>query len=299
MEQFITAGSIKDFEALLIRDEKSAATIEKYIRDVRAFARFLGERPVSKELVVQYKNRIAEKYAPASVNSMLAAVNFFLKSLGLYECTVKTVRMQRQSFRAGEREMSRNEYFRLLGAARKKKDARLYLLMQTICSTGIRVSELRFITVESLIHGKARVSLKGKTRIVLIPKSLIKELSIYARTRGIKQGSIFITRGGKALDRSNILHEMKALCEVAHVDRCKVFPHNLRHLFACLYYKAEKDLSRLADILGHASVDTTRIYTSVSGAEQQRKIDQLGLVPGWKKIPHNINYAVFIQNTGL
>lgn len=266
------------FRDELINEERTSTTIQKYIRDVRAFAAFVGTQELNKELVIQYKHHLVEKYAPASVNSMLAAINRFLKMIGRYDCTVKALRIQRQAFRSKERELSKEEYFRLLAAARKKKDNWLFMLMQTICSTGIRVSELQFITVEAIKSGSAVVSLKGKNRRVLIPAALCKELRRYAQLRGIRSGSIFVTRNGNPLDRSNILHAMKALCKEAGVEKCKVFPHNLRHLFACLYYKASRDISRLADLLGHSSINTTRIYTSVSGSEQQRQIERLGLV---------------------
>lgn len=277
-ERIITPGRIARFRDRLIQQEKSRATVEKYLRDIRAFAAFAGAEQVSKEGVIAYKQRLMERYAPASVNSMLAALNCFFKEMGWYECLVKAVKIQRQAFRSRERELSREEYYRLLEAAKERHNSRLYLLMQTICATGIRVSELRFITVEALKLGRATVSLKGKTRQVLLPRDLVKELKNYAAEQRIRSGSIFITRSGRPMDRSNILHEMKSLCEAARVDPTKVFPHNLRHLFACLFYKASKDLSRLADLLGHSSVDTTRIYTCVSGSEQQRQIERLGLV---------------------
>ena len=276
--QTLTEEMIFAFKEVLLNEERSTATIQKYIRDVRAFAAFVGTQVLGKEVVIQYKRILIEKYAPASVNSMLAAINRFLKEFGYYDCTVKALRIQRQAFRSTERELSKAEYFRLLEAAKKKKANWLFMLMQTICATGIRVSELQFITVEAVKSGSAVVSLKGKTRQVLIPAALCKELKRYAKSRGIHRGSIFVTRSGNALYRSNILHAMKALCKEAGVEKRKVFPHNLRHLFACLYYKASRDISRLADLLGHSSINTTRIYTSVSGSEQQRQIERLGLV---------------------
>ena len=274
----IAEEMISDFKNKLLNEERSTATIRKYIRDVQAFALFIGAQTLDKELVIQYKRTLMEKYEPSSVNSMLAAVNRFLKEAGRYDCVVRTLKIQRQAFRSEERELSKAEYFRLLEAAKKRNDTRLYMLMQTICATGIRVSELPFITVEAVKCGSAIVSLKGKTRQVLIPAALCKKLKRYAGERGIRCGSIFVTRSGKPMDRSNILHGMKALCKEANVGVRKVFPHNLRHLFACLYYKASKDISRLADILGHSSINTTRIYTSVNGTEQQRQIERLGLV---------------------
>lgn len=283
MKNIMTQMQILQFREKLMEDEKSNATIRKYIRDVQTFFSYIGEEAVSKDTVIRYKQHLTDQYAPASVNSMLAALNRFFKEMGWYDCVVKALKIQRQAFRSRERELDKEEYYRLLYVAKAKNDIRLYLVMQTLCSTGIRVSELKFITLEAVRAGRATVFLKGKTRVVLIPKALCKELESYAKSRNIRRGSIFITRNGNPLDRSNILHNMKALCEAAGVDRRKVFPHNLRHLFACLFYKVEKDLSRLADILGHSNVNTTRIYTSVSGEEQIRQIEKLGLVISEKK----------------
>lgn len=283
MEKRMTRAQIKQFESLLLEDERSAATIQKYLRDVEAFWRFAGDESISKETAIRYKQYLQENYKTSSANSMLAAVNRFFRAMGWGECVVKTLKVQRQAFRSRERELTKAEYFHLLKAAKEKNNIRLYLLMQTLCATGIRVSELPFITVEAVKNGRAAVCLKGKKRTVLIPANLRRELSRYARERGLESGSIFITRSGRTMDRSNILHEMKSLCPAAGVERNKVFPHNLRHLFACLFYKAEKDLSRLADLLGHSNVNTTRIYTCVSGDEQERQIENLGLVLGMKE----------------
>ncbi|MDO4312498.1 MAG: tyrosine-type recombinase/integrase [Eubacteriales bacterium] len=278
MENRIVRTQIIAFKNILVEEEKSTATIQKYLRDVEAFYEFAGKEKVTKDTAVRYKNYLMENYKPSSVNSMLAAINRFFKEMGWNDCTVKSLKIQRQAFRSKERELSKAEYFRLLKVAKQINNIRLYLLMQTLCATGIRVSELQFITVKAVKRGRATVSLKGKTRTVLLPADLCRKLKQYARKRDIERGSIFVTKSGRPMDRSNILHEMKALCERAKVDRNKVFPHNLRHLFACLFYQTEKDLSRLADLLGHSNVNTTRIYTCVSGAEQIRKIEQLGLV---------------------
>lgn len=278
MENKITATNIERFHTRLIEDEKSEATIEKYLRDVKAFFTFAGEETVTKEMAIRYKEHLKKTYKPTSVNSMLAAVNRFFREMGWFECIVKALKIQRAAFRSKERELSKEEYLRLLEAARENGNTRLYLLMQTLCATGIRVSELPFITVEAVRSGQAIVSLKGKTRRILLTAALRRELKHYTEEKNLKSGSIFITKSGKPMDRSNILHEMKALCEAAGVDRKKVFPHNLRHLFACLFYQKEKDPIRLADLLGHANVNTTRIYTCVSGDEQERQIEELGLV---------------------
>lgn len=278
MKRVITPKHTEHFRSILTGDEKSRATVEKYMRDLRAFVNFAGGEAVTKDTVIRYKEHLKANYKPASVNSMLAALNRFFREMGWYECVVKALKIQRQAFRPKERELSREEYYRLLNAAKKKHDLRLYLLMETICATGIRVSELRYITAQAVGSGRACVSLKGKTRTVLIPKVLCRKLKRYAQMRGIHSGCIFVSRNGNPLDRSNILHEMKALCRLAGVERSKVFPHNLRHLFACLFYKAAKDISRLADLLGHSNINTTRIYTCVSGEEQLRQLEQLGLV---------------------
>ena len=273
----ITKKMKSEFRNSLILDERSQATIEKYVRDVERFHAFTAEREITKELVIEYKMHLMSMYTPASVNSMLAPVNRFLKENGKHDLVVRAIKIQNQSFRPKEKELSKNEYFRLLEAALYENNQRLYLLMQTICSTGIRVSELPCITVDAVKTGKALVSLKGKTRMVLLPESLVRSLGKYAEQNNISSGSIFVTRGGKPMDRSNILHEMKKLCSAADVAESKVYPHNLRHLFACSYYEAEKDISRLADILGHSNINTTRIYTSTSIDKQQIKIEQLGL----------------------
>ena len=278
MERKMTQAQIRQFADRLREEEKSRATIQKYIRDLESFFSFAGESEITKEMAVRYKEALQRRYKPVSVNSMLAAVNRFFREMEWYDCVVKTVKVQRQTFRDQERELTREEYFRLLSAARKQGNTRLYLLMQTLCATGIRVSELQFITVEAVRCGRAAVSLKGKTRTVLLPSDLCRVLDDYAEEQKIGSGSIFVTKHGNPMERSNILHEMKGLCDTAGVEPRKVFPHNLRHLFACQYYQMEKDLSRLADILGHANVNTTRIYTCVSGDEQLRQIEQLGLV---------------------
>lgn len=277
-ERVITTQMIAYFVKYLQEDEKSQATIKKYKRDLQSFVRFANGSVITKELAIQYKEYLKASYKPSSVNSMLAAVNRLFKEMGWYDCVVKALKVQRAVFRLKDRELNKEEYYRLLEAAKAKKNRRLYLIMETICATGIRVSELQFITAEALKTERAVVTLKGKTRTVLLPKALCKKLRKYAKEREILSGSLFITKYGRPMDRSNILHEMKALCETAGVERSKVFPHNLRHLFACVFYKAVKDITRLADLLGHSNINTTRIYTSVSGEEQARQIARLGLV---------------------
>lgn len=279
MEHLLNETMIDEFRKRLEEDEKAKATIEKYIRDIKAFLAYVGmSTNVDKAVVIAYKDYLGTKYAVASVNSMLAAVNAFLKQMGWYECVVKSLKIQKEAFRAKERDLSKEEYYRLLDAAEKKGNIRLSLIMQTICSTGMRISELRFITIEAINAGYARVYSKGKQRTVILPETLCKKLKCYGKKKNIKKGSIFITRNEKPMDRSNICHAMKALCSEAGVQVKKVFPHNLRHLFALTYYKVKKDISHLADLLGHSNINTTRIYTLVSGEEQAKQIEFLGLV---------------------
>lgn len=279
MEHTMNWDMLEQFRSQLADEEKSDATIQKYIHEVRAFFEYVQDRSqIDKETVITYKKHLLEIYAVTSVNSILAALNRFFKFMNWYDCTVKALKVQKEAFRSREKELTKEEYYRLLQAAKSRGNRRLYLLMQTICSTGIRISELPFITVEAVSTGRARVSLKGKTRTVLLPSGLCRELKKYIRACGIQKGSVFITRNGRPMDRSNVLHEMKALCPYAKVDRRKVFPHNLRHLFACTYYQMKKDLPHLADLLGHSNINTTRIYTLVSGEEQIRQIEKLGLV---------------------
>ena len=271
----ITKELIKKFRRYLIEEEKAAATVEKYIRDINVFADWLGEKDLDKETVLTYKENLIKNYAPASVNSVLSSLNSFFTFNEWYNLRVKNLKIQRQTFANKDNELSKEEYERLLTAAKSKGNEQLYFLMQTICATGIRVSELRYVTVESL---KAQINLKGKMRVVLLPKELCKMLLKYSKEQKITSGSVFVSRNGKPLDRSNIWKMMKALCESAGVARAKVFPHNLRHLFARTFYSIQKDIVRLADILGHSSVNTTRIYTMETGETHRRQIQKLGLL---------------------
>lgn len=274
----ITNEIIGNFKSGLMEEEKAQATIEKYVRDIFAFMQWLSGRTVEKQTVLEYKQKLIEKYAPASVNSVLSSLNKFFAFAGWFNCKVKSVKIQKQVFAKQERELTKKEYDRLLKTALHKDNKRLYLLMQTICSTGIRVSELKFITVEAVKAQKAIINLKGKTRSVFLPNMLCKMLLRFIKEGKIKSGSVFVSKNGKPLDRCNIYHDMKKLCESANVDRSKVFPHNLRHLFARTYYSLEKDISRLADILGHSSVNTTRIYTMETGEIHRKQIQKLGLL---------------------
>lgn len=273
----LTTEIMEAFALYLAQEERSGATIEKYGHDIQAFYIFAKGRYMSKEVTLEYKKKLIEGgYAVRSINSMLAAVNSLLIFMGLPECRIKTMKIQRQTYSREEKEISKAEYYRLLNASKGKP--RLNLLLQTLCATGIRVSELRYFTVKTVQAGEVTVSSKNKTRNIFVPDDLRKKLLNYAKRRGIKSGVIFCTRSGKPLDRSNIWTQMKKLCEKAGVNPAKVFPHNLRKLFARTFYKAEKDIAKLADILGHSSIDTTRIYIMSTGAEHRRRIEQLGLV---------------------
>lgn len=284
MEHIIHSEMLTTLMIQMKEEEKSKATIDKYIRDVRVFIEYIGEnQPFNKSTLILYKAHLAEKYELSSANSMLAAINYLFRVFGWNDCRVKSFKRQKEAFRSGERELKKAEYHRLLAAARQRNNIRLFLIMMTLAMTGIRISELPFITVNSIHIRKAVVSLKGKSRTIILPLDLCRQLKKYSSENGIKSGSIFISRNGKSLDRSNILHEMKSLCEEAEVERSKVFPHNFRHLFAVTYYQQEKDLCHLADILGHSNINTTRIYTLVSSEEHAKQIDQLGLFEPYNK----------------
>lgn len=277
--RILTENRIADFSAYLRSEEKSENTIEKYLRDVQAFAEYLGGAEITKGKVIAYKSRLlAENYAVRSINSMLASLNSLFSFLGWSDCKVKSIKLQRQIYCPEEKELTKAEYMRLVNAAKQKGNERLNLILQTICGTGIRVSELQYITVEAAKRGEAVVSLKGKTRSVFLVKELRKKLLRYAAEQNIQSGAIFITRTGKPMSRTNIWREMKGLCEQAEVNPQKVFPHNLRHLFARVFYGIEKDLAKLADILGHSSINTTRIYIISTGDEHRRQMEHMRLI---------------------
>ena len=276
--KIITNELVQKFKEYLINEEKSFSTVEKYIHDVLVFKTWMNGAEITKTDVLSYKQELTEKYAPTSVNTVLSSLNSFFVFNEWYECKVKALKIQKQIFASKDKELTKAEYEKLLIAAQEKKNQRLYYLMQTICSTGIRVSELRFITVEAVRNGQAVINCKGKMRIVILPKQLCKMLKGYVKDNKINNGPVFITRNGKPLDRSNIWKLLKGLCESAGVSKDKVFPHNLRHLFARTYYSLQKDIVRLADILGHSSVNTTRIYTMENGEIHRRQLQKLGLL---------------------
>lgn len=270
---------LEEYQQYLTEMEKSQATIEKYLRDLRTFYRYLGgERNITKEKVVAYKAWLKEHYKTSSAASMLTALNLYLKYKGWNECCVRGVKMQRQMFVLQRKELTRREYIKLVETARKKKKEQLALIIQTIGGTGIRISELPFVTVEAVRQGKTEVTCKGKIRQICLTKELRKQLLKYCKRRKIVAGPVFISRHGRPLDRSNIWDQMKKLSREAGVDQEKVFPHNLRHFFSRMYYEKRKDIFYLADILGHSNVNTTRIYTTTTGEHHRRILESLKLI---------------------
>lgn len=278
MKRIFDSGKLKKFENYLKNEERSEATIEKYMRDVRFFAEFAGDAEITKEVILGYKSKLRESYAVSSANSMIAALNSFFRFCGWHELCVKQFKVQRQIYCSEEKELTRAEYVRLLTAANRRQNKRLNLIIQTICGTGIRVSELQYITVEAVKSGEAAVNCKGKNRRIFIVSELKKKLLHYIKERGIVSGAVFVTKRGKPISRITVWKEMKALCQSANVSPRKVFPHNLRHLFARTFYGIEKDIAKLADILGHSSINTTRIYIVTSGAEHRRKMENMRLI---------------------
>ena len=275
----LTADQITAFEEYLHAEEREQTTIEKYLRNTRAFSAWLGDTPVTKSTVIAWKEHLlAKQYVPATVNAALASLNAFFKFAGWEECRVKALRLQRRVFRDPDRELTRDEYDRLISTAYESGKNRLGLLMETICATGIRVSEVQYITVEAAQRGKAEISLKGKIRTIMLPGKLCRKLLKYAKKQKIASGEMFLTRNGKGLSRRQIWAEMKALCKAAGVAPSKVFPHNLRHLFAKVYYRVYRDIVKLADILGHSNIGTTRIYLLSTGAEHAEQLDRLNLI---------------------
>lgn len=274
----VTTAQLEWFRTVLKNEEKSAATMEKYVHDVRQFAQWLGDAPLTREAVLDYKTHLTRRYAAASVNSMLAALNRYLRLIGREDCRVMRLRVQYQAYSPEEREITAKEYADLVYTARAMGNVRLALVLQTICATGIRISELPSITAEAARRGFAVVRCKGKSRRVLIPTRLQNRLLRYCKSRRISFGPVFVTRTGTPLDRSNVWREMKALCRAAGVSDRKVFPHNFRHLFARTFYRLNKDIAKLADLLGHSSINTTRIYIRTTSAEHRRCLERMRLV---------------------
>ena len=279
MERTITAEQTARFAQALQAADRAPGTIENYLRHIRAFARWLGDRPLLPESAAQWRDSLLEQgYTPGTVNSMIGPLNRFFQFLGWNECKAKQLRIQRQLFRENQKELTRGEYHRLLSTAQASGRERLALLMEAICATGIRVSEVQYLTVEAVKAGKAEISLKGKIRTILIPGKLRKKLLSYTKRKNTASGPVFQTRSGCPISRKQIWAEMKSLCKKAGVAASKVFPHNLRHLFARVFYQASRDVAKLADVLGHSSIETTRIYLISTGREHERTLNRLGLV---------------------
>lgn len=278
-KHIITQTTINDYKNHLIESEKASLTTTKYLHEVRLLMGYLAGEPVSKIKLLHYRDKLLEKHHVRTVNGKLSAINSYLTYAGVNDCKVKLLKVQRKSFIDDDRELTEAEYRRLLTAAKEKKKNRLYHIILTIGATGIRVSELQLITLEAVRNGKAEIRLKGKSRTIILHKDLKKKLTDYVNEQNIRSGHIFCTKSGKPLDRSNICHDMKKLCEAANVNPRKVFPHNLRHLFAKSYYAIEKNLARLADILGHSSVETTRIYIAAGIREHERTLQKMRLIP--------------------
>ena len=277
-EKIITDQRINAFKVYLYEEERSSHTIEKYMRDLRFFRQWLQERRIDKSAVIEYKKELCGRYALKSVNSMLSSLNAFFVFMGWYDLKVRTLKIQRHIFADQAKELSKSEYERLLLAAKNKQKTRLYYLIQTIASTGLRVSEIKYVTCEAVRQGQAVINCKGKIRQIFLPKKLCQMLQKYIKSRNIKNGPVFITRSGRPLDRCAIWKMLKDLCESADVSKDKVFPHNFRHLFARTFYSLQKDIVRLADLLGHSSIETTRIYTLESGTEHRKQLQKLGLL---------------------
>ena len=278
MKRKLDKEKMQDFIEYLLNEERSTATARKYLHDIGVFFGFLDGRNLTKAEVLEYKSQLLNKYAVTSANSMLAAINAYFRYCGYYELCVKQYKIQKCAYCSEEKELTRTEYIRLTEAANKKGNERLSLIIQTICGSGIRVSELSYITVEAVERGEAFVRCKGKSRRIFIITELRKRLLKYIKARNIKSGAIFVTRSGKPVSRHNIWRDMKALCADAGISPSKVFPHNLRHLFARTFYRLDKDIAKLADILGHTSINTTRIYIVTTASEHRRKMENLRLI---------------------
>lgn len=275
----LTNGQLISFKQQLRSEEREQSTIEKYMREVKLFRTWLAGCPVTAETIAQWKNHLRDdNYKSETINSKLSALNRFFKFMRWPECRIKYLKIQRKLFRGTEKELTKEEYMRLLESAKSLGKARLSLLIETICATGIRVSEVRYITAEAIQAGRAYISLKGKIRTILLPGKLCRKLQKYAKKQKITSGELFLTRSGKGISRRQIWAEMKALCKKANVASSKVFPHNLRHLFARTFYRACRDVAKLADVLGHSSIETTRIYLISTGIEHARQLERLGLI---------------------
>lgn len=282
MQRVITEAMLEAYENYLYEDEKRPATIKKYLADIRKLQAYAGGKEISKKLLIEYKAHFQEegKYKERSINSFLVSANCFLQFMGWNDAVVKLNRIQREIFSPQEKNLTREEYIKLVKAARKNGKERMVMILQTICATGMRVGELKYVTVQAVKKGVIEIRNKGKARKVFFPNQLLVGLKRYIRKNNISNGAVFITSGGRVVDRSNIWREMKSLCQAAGVQGEKVFPHNLRHLFARCFYELEKDIARLADVLGHSSIETTRIYIKSTGEKHLKQLEKMGLVLG-------------------
>lgn len=276
--RIITESLVRQFEESLYLNERSKATVRKYVQAVRRLAEYLGEEEITKARLLEYRESLLQTRKAQTVNGAISAINAFLADRGWQDCRVKLLRVQRQVFLDEGRELTGEEYRRLLAAAKACGNERLYLLMLTVCGTGIRIGELSYVTVEAARAGRAEIRMKGKNRVIILQKELRRRLLRFAKRRGIAGGHIFRTKSGRPLDRSNVCHDMKRLCEAARVEPRKVFPHNLRHLFARTFYTVERNLAHLADVLGHSRIETTRIYVAVSATAHERTLERMKLV---------------------
>lgn len=275
----LTTMMISEYGKVLHSEERSPATIEKYLRNLRRFITWLKDRPVTKEMVSAWKEHLLTRgYATVTINAVLVSLNGLFRFIGWEDCRAKLLKIQRKMFRDDSRELNKEEYRRLVNTAHAHGKRRLALLMEAVCATGIRISEMKYLTVEAAIQGRAEVSMKGKIRTILIPSKLCRKLLKYAKKQNIASGEIFVTRSGQGISRKQVWAEMKKLCRMAGVRASKVFPHNLRHLFARVFYRSCRDITRLADVLGHSSIETTRIYLISTGAEHIKTLNQLCLV---------------------
>ncbi len=277
-ELVVTIAAVTTYLQFLKIQEKSKGTLEKYQRELLDLAKYLAGKKVTREDLVVWKEELEKRYSPAGVNGRLVAANGFFSFFGRYDLRLKLLKIQKEIFMREEKELTRAEYGRLVRTAERKGKERLSLLIQTICATGIRVSELEFITVEAVKRGRAEVNCKGKRRVIFLPARLQKKLKAYAAKKGISEGVIFAAKSGRPLHRGNIWAEMKKLCKDAEVSPEKVFPHNLRHLFARIFYSLDKDIAKLADMLGHSNIETTRIYIMESGRIHRQKLERMRLV---------------------
>lgn len=293
----ITNNSIQLFREQMYAEEKKPGTIECYLHGIRFFAQYIEDKEaITKNTIIEYKHYLKDlNYKEATANVMLSALNHFLELNGYSSCKVKLFKKQKSSFRPSNKELSKTEFLKALDVARKEKNWRLFLLILTLGSTGIRVSELKYIKVEDLKRGFSYVENKGKSRCVVLPKALCIELKSYLQKKGIRSGAIFVTKNGRAIDRRNILRDLKNLANKAGISKDKMFPHNLRHLFAVSFFEKYKDISMLADILGHSNINTTRIYTMQSCERQSEMIEKMGLVAHYINIPQNKHFGVLID----